>query len=220
MKNLHIILLVLLTSAITSASVANIEEGVYYIKNPVLKKYLQVTNSDARAGANVEIGTGTGKSNQKWKLTKVSNGYVVLTSQLGDFSLDIAYGKDENGANVDIYHTHKGDAQQFHLLTSSNGNAVFIAPKTSFDSKVLCVLDDKAVDGQNVHIWTNLFNYEQTWVFEKVGGGSGSSSGNTNPTPSTPSSSTNAVKSPGCGKSLRLPKTGNFDFIGLKEKEM
>ena len=69
MKNLHIILLVLLTSVITSASVANIAEGVYYIKNPVLKKYLQVTNSDARAGANVEIGTGTGKSNQKWKLT-------------------------------------------------------------------------------------------------------------------------------------------------------
>ena len=78
MKNLHIILLVLLTSVITSASVADIEEGVYYIKNPVLKKYFQVTNSDERAGANVEVGAGTGKSNQKWKLTKLSNGYVVL----------------------------------------------------------------------------------------------------------------------------------------------
>jgi len=218
MKDLHIILFVLLTSAIASATVANIEEGVYYIKNPVLKKYLQVTNSQANAGANVEIGAGTGKSNQKWKLTKLSNGYVVLTSLLGDFSLDIAYGKDENGANVDIYHTHKGDPQQFHLLTSSNGNAVFIAPKTSFDSKVLCVYDDKAVDGQNVHIWTNLFNYAQTWVFEKVGGGSSSGSGSSTPKPSTPSSSTNAVKSPGCGKSLRLPKTGSFDFYWTKGK--
>ncbi len=211
MKNLYFILLVLLISGITSASLANIEEGLYYIKNPTLQKYLQVTNSEAKAGANVEIGTGTGKPNQKWKLTKLSNGYVVLTSQLGDFSLDIANGKDEKGTNVGIYYTHKGDAQQFHLLTSSNGNAVFIAPKTSFDNKVVCVYADQAVDGTNVHIWTNLFNYAQTWVFEKVGGGSGSGSSN-------PSSNINVVKSSGCGKSLRLPKTGNFDFYWTKGK--
>jgi hypothetical protein len=130
MKNLQIILLALLASVITSASLANIEEGEYYIKNAVLQKYLQVTNSEAKAGANVEIGAGTGKSNQKWTLKKLSNGYVLLTSKLGDFSLDIANGKDEKGANVNIYYTHTGDAQQFHLLTSSNGNAVFIAPKT------------------------------------------------------------------------------------------
>ena len=217
MKNLQIILLALLASVITSASLANIEEGEYYIKNAVLQKYLQVTNSEAKAGANVEIGAGTGKSNQKWTLKKLSNGYVLLTSKLGDFSLDIANGKDEKGANVNIYYTHTGDAQQFHLLTSSNGNAVFIAPKTSYDDKVVCVYDDKAVDGQNVHIWTNLFNYAQTWIFEKVGGGSGSGSGSGSTNTNT-SSNTNAVKSPGCGKSLRLPKTGNFDFYWTKGK--
>ena len=217
MKNLQIILLALLASVIASASLANIEEGEYYIKNAVLQKYLQVTNSEAKAGANVEIGAGTGKSNQKWTLKKLSNGYVLLTSKLGDFSLDIANGKDEKGANVNIYYTHTGDAQQFHLLTSSNGNAVFIAPKTSYDDKVVCVYDDKAVDGQNVHIWTNLFNYAQTWIFEKVGGGSGSGSGSGSTNTNT-SSNTNAVKSPGCGKSLRLPKTGNFDFYWTKGK--
>ena len=213
MKNLQFILAIILTTTIASAEV-NFDEGWYYIKNAVSGKYLQVSGSLAKANTNVEIGTGNKSASQKWKLSKLSNGYIVLSSYLGEFSLDIANGEDKKGTNVIIYHTHKGDAQQLKLISSSNGNAVFIGTKISKNSKVICVYNDLSVDGTNVHIWDNLYNYEQTWIFEKADGASGN--GNTNSNPS--SNKSDAVKSKGCGRDLRLPKTGSFDFYWSKGK--
>ena len=138
MRSLQFILAIILTTTIASAQV-NLDEGWYYIKNAVSGKYLQVAGSLAKANTNVEIGTGNKSANQKWKLSKLSNGYIVLTSSLGDFSLDIANGENKKGTNVIIYHTYKGDAQQLKLISSSNGNAVFIGTKISQDSKVICV---------------------------------------------------------------------------------
>ena len=84
MNKLQFILLNILVAIIVSDAV-NLDEGWYYIKNIGSGKYLQVTNSEANANVNVEIGTGTGKKNQKWKLFKLSNGYINLISGLGSF---------------------------------------------------------------------------------------------------------------------------------------
>ena len=208
MKNLHVILIALLASA-TVCDVASIEEGWYFIKNAVSGKYLQVKNSEAKAVTNIEIGTGNKGSNQKWKVTRLNDGYITLTSFLGNFAIDIAYGTDENGANVQIYDNYSGEAQQFRLLTSSNQNAYFIASKVSSDSKVICVENDSSNDGSNVHIWTNLNNNEQTWIFEKLTEEEQKQeegqSGNQNPL-------NNAVPSKGCGRDLRLTRSGSFEF--------
>ena len=207
MKNLQIALIALLASTIVS-DVVNLDEGWYYIKNAVSGKYLQVKNSESNAGANIEIGSGNKASNQKWKITNLSNGYITLTSFLGNFATDIAYGKDENGANIQIYDNYGGEAQQFRLLSSSNQNAYFIAAKVSSDSKVICVDTDSSNDGANVHIWTNLNTNAQTWIFEKI-------TEEEEQKPDQPGNQTpmnNAVPSKGCGRDLRLTKTGSFEF--------
>jgi hypothetical protein len=216
MNKLQFIVLSILVATIFS-DVVNLDEGWYYIKNAASGKYIQVANSEAKANANVEIGTGTGKKNQKWKLTKLSNGYISLISGLGDFSLDIERAKNEKGTNVIIYNTHLGEAQQLKLLSSNNGNAVYIATKISSDSKVVCVYNDLAADGTNIHIWDNYFTKQQTWFFEKCGA-PGSNQENNQGNNQQTQTNTNAQKSYGCGKDIRLPKTGSFDFFWTKGK--
>ena len=216
MNKVQFLVLCLLAVTIVS-DVVNLDEGWYYIKNAASGKYLQVANSEANANANVEIGTGTGKSNQKWKLTKLSNGYINLVSGLGAFSLDIERAKNEKGTNVIIYNSHQGDAQQLKLLSSNNGNAVYIAAKVSSESKVICVYADLATDGTNVHIWDNLNSKAQTWFFEKCGA-PGSSSGSNSGSNQGTQTNTNVEKSPGCGKDIGLPKSGSFDFYWTKGK--
>ena len=206
MKNLQIVLIALLASTIVS-DVVNLGEGWYYIKNAVSGKYLQVRYSESKAGANIEIGTGNKGNNQKWKISNLSNGYITLTSFLGNFATDIAYGKDENGANIQIFDNYSGDAQQFRLLSSSNQNAYFIAAKVSSDSKVICVENDSSNDGSNVHLWTNLNTNEQTWIFEKLTEEEQKPDQSGNQTPMN-----NAVPSKGCGRDLRITKTGSFEF--------
>ena len=206
MKNLQIVLIALLASTIVS-DVVNLGEGWYYIKNAVSGKYLQVRYSESKAGANIEIGTGNKGNNQKWKISNLSNGYITLTSFLGNFATDIAYGKDENGANIQIFDNYSGDAQQFRLLSSSNQNAYFIAAKVSSDSKVICVENDSSNDGSNVHLWANLNRNEQTWIFEKLTDEEQKQEPSGNQSPLN-----NAVPSKGCGRDLRLTKTGSFEF--------
>ena len=110
MKNIQIIVIALLVNVIVS-DVVNLDEGWYYIKNAVSGKYLQVKNSEAKAITNVEIGTGNKSSSQKWKITRLNDGYFTLTSSLGNFAIDIAYGENTNGVNIQIYDNYGGEAQ-------------------------------------------------------------------------------------------------------------
>ena len=208
MKITHLILISLSITLIAS-DVVNLDEGWYYIKNTVSGKYLQVKNSEAKPVTNVEIGTGNKSSNQKWKVTKMANGYITLTSFLGDFNLDIAYGEDKNGANIQIYNKYGNDAQLFRLLSSQIQNAYFIVTKVSSDTKLISVENDSSYDGSNVHQWSNLNTNAQTWIFEKLT----EEEQNQNPwdNPNT-NQNNNAIPSKGCGRDLRLTKTGSFEY--------
>ena len=103
--------------------------------------------------------------------------------------IDIAYGKDEDGANAGIYNGYSGDAQQFMLKTSSTRNAYVIATKCSNLTKVLDDYEFRKEDGTNVCQWTYGGKANQQWIFEPV------QSGPTNPsnptTPTTPSNPSN-----------------------------
>jgi poly(3-hydroxybutyrate) depolymerase len=157
-----------LISSLVSAGVANLNDGWYFIKNPNSGKYLQVSNESARNAANIEIGTGSKSDGQKWKLTNVGNGYITLTSALGNYSIDVANGDDKNGANVQIYETHGGDAQQFIVMTTSTNNVYSIGTKVSNGSKGLDIEGANTYDGTNVLQWTNDSRENQVWIFEKA----------------------------------------------------
>ena len=145
-----------------------LDDGTYYIKNVNAQKYLQVKDNKGANAQNVEIGTGTGVAGQKWVLKNNSDGTVILTSALGNYSLDIANGADEDGANVQIYSTWGGDAQKFYIQKTATNGVYTIATKASNGTKSIDVEARGTADGTNVCQWTTNGNTNQQFVFEKV----------------------------------------------------
>ena len=137
--------------------------------------------------------------------------------------LDVANGKDENGANIQIYNAGGHAAQQFVVKETKTKGVYTIATKASGDTKVLDVYEKKTDDGTNVCQWAYNGNANQQWIFEKANGStSQESTGKTNepapsqetpaPTPA-PSSST---KADGLDVSYTINNWGSGYSVNLK----
>ena len=147
---------------------AEIPEGWYYIRNVHAGKYLQVECDLAEAGANVLLCDSDRNSGQEWYVFYGEDGTITLKSGRGDFNLDIAYGKDEDGANVGIYHAYGGEAQRFKVKKASDENTYFIATACSGYSRVLDDEKKSNENGANVIQWKYNGNNNQKWIFEPV----------------------------------------------------
>ena len=148
---------------------STLQNGWYYIKNIHAQKYLQVTNNYGTNGANVEIGTGTGVSGQKWYLTNTGDGYITLKNKTG-YMLDVQYGSNTDGANIQLYSANNADAQKFKLSKTSQSGVYGILTKCSSDKRALDVYNFQTADRTNVCQWTYYQNSNQVWVFEPCNG--------------------------------------------------
>lgn len=184
------------TSPSSSAvGTVTLNDGWYYIKNVNAQKYLQVTDNTGKAGQNVEIGTGSGVAGQKWYLTNTTDGYITLTSGLGNYMLDVANASDTDGANIQIYDAYSGNAQKFTIQSTSSNGIYTIATKASNGTKMLDVYNFGTADGSNVCQWTFGGYKNQQWIFEST---SHSGSVQVSPSPSpSPSPSTTPSESTG-----------------------
>ena len=94
----------------------------YKIKNKNSGLYLEVADSKAENGANVQQGT-TGAAG--WRFVESDkSGYYYVYSELGDgktFLLDLDFGKPDNGTNIGIYGNTSSDAQLFKLVDNGDG---------------------------------------------------------------------------------------------------
>ena len=147
---------------------AQIDDGWYYIKNPMSQKYLTVSGNKADGWNSVVISTGTGVDGQKWYVTNKGDGYITLTSKLGDIMLDVANGENEDGTNVGTYQGYGGTAQQFIIKATGKDGVYTIATKCSSATKYLDVYEHKTADGTNVCQWSYYGNPNQQWQFEKI----------------------------------------------------
>ena len=152
------------SSGSTSTTSGTLSDGWYYIKNTNAQKYLQVQNNTGANGQNVEIGTGTGVKGQKWYLTNTGDGYFTLRNGNG-YMLDICYGENNDGTNVQTYSANNADAQKFKVVSAGNG-AYGILTKVSNGTKSLDVYNFGTSDGSNVCQWTYYQNSCQLWIFE------------------------------------------------------
>lgn len=165
--------------------VSDVKEGWYYIKNVLAQKYLTVANNEAKAVTNVEMRTGSGVAGQKWYVKYNSEGYMTLKSGLGEFMIDVANGKDEDGANIQIYDGYGGNAQQLILQKTGTDGIYTIGTRASSGTKVLDVYNHSKDDGANVCQWTKYGNPNQQFIFEAIGTTSPSPSPSPSPAPST-----------------------------------
>ena len=154
------------TDVFGSTSGTTLSDGWYYIKNVNAQKYLQVDENTGANAQNIEIGTGSGIDGQKWYLTNLGNGYITLTSKLGSYSLDVANASDSDGANIQIYTSYGGTAQQFILTAGSTAGQYGLLTAASSGSKGLDVYNFGTSDGANVCQWSYYAQSNQLWVFE------------------------------------------------------
>lgn len=155
-----------LASSSSTVTTGKVRDGWYYIKNPASGKYLQVTNNSASAGANVEVGTGTGVKGQKWYVKNLDNGYVTIKNGLGNYNLDVYGGKTADNTNMIIYNNYGGDPQQFKLQTAGSSSQFGILTKVS--SAKSCV-HLRVSDNTNVVENAYWAGTNQVWQFEATG---------------------------------------------------
>ncbi|MBQ6463251.1 MAG: RICIN domain-containing protein [Pseudobutyrivibrio sp.] len=158
------------TENVNNNSTAHIDNGWYYLKNTNSQRYLAVEGDKAVAGTNVCIFRGTGADGQKWYVENTSDGYITLKSGLGNFMLDIAYGKNEDGANIGIYHAYANDAQKFVVKNTKKSGVYTIGTFVSNATKYIDVYEHKTADGTNVCQWKYYGNPNQEWIFEPCQG--------------------------------------------------
>ena len=158
------------TENVNNNSTAHIDNGWYYLKNTNSQRYLAVEGDKAVAGTNVCIFRGTGADGQKWYVENTSDGYITLKSGLGNFMLDIAYGKNEDGANIGIYHAYANDAQKYVVKNTKKSGVYTIGTFVSNATKYIDVYEHKTADGTNVCQWKYYGNPNQEWIFEPCQG--------------------------------------------------
>ncbi len=138
----------------------------YKIKNKNSGLYLEVADSKAENGANVQQGT-TGAMN--WTFVESETpGYYYIYSELGDgktFLLDIDYGKTENGTNIGIYGNTDSDAQLFKLVDNGDGTYA-ICTKVTNDGSGIGVTSGSKENGANVIEWECNDSDDQKWILE------------------------------------------------------
>ena len=140
-------------------------DGWYYIKNTNSGKYLQVADNKGGNSVNIVIGTGVASASQKWYITNLGNGYVTLKNGLG-YMLDVEYGANNDGANIQTYSANGADAQMFKIQKTSTANIFGITTKVTKDTKGLDVYNFGKSDGTNVCQWQYNATSNQTWSFE------------------------------------------------------
>ncbi|MBP3262968.1 endo-1,4-beta-xylanase [Pseudobutyrivibrio sp.] len=168
---------------VNNNSTANIADGWYYLKNTNSQKYLTVEGNKAAAATNVCISTGTGVDGQKWYVQNLGNGYISLKSGLGDYMLDVAEGKGDDGINIQIYNAYAHDPQQFVVKNTKKSGVYTIATKVSKEVRYVDVYQHKKTDGTNVCQWLYYGNPNQEWIFEPVQNQSQPSTQPSNPQP-------------------------------------
>ena len=198
------------TSDTTVTAYATLSDGWYYIKNVNSQKYLQVANNTGSDGANVEQGTGTGVSGQRWYLTNTGNGYFTLQNGTG-YMLDIPYGENKDGTNVQLWSANGMDPQKFKAVASSVSGSYGVLTLASADTKCLDVYNFSTSDGGNVCQWTYYDNSCQQWVFEAIKDSGSGDSG------STDSGNTGSGSSDSGSTVTDSSKSWNFKNSGFKD---
>ncbi len=154
-------------SANPSKTGAVIDTGYNYkIKNKKSGLYLEVVDSKAENGTNVQQGTAGGTV---WKFAESSAPrYYYIYSEVGDgktFLLDVDSAKTENGTNIGIWDNTNSDAQLFKLVDNGDGTYA-ICTKVTKDASGIGVSGASTEAGANVIEWECNDSDDQKWILE------------------------------------------------------
>ena len=82
--------------------------------------------------------------------------------------LDVQYGTNSDGTNIQTYSANGADAQKFKL-SAIDSRSYGITTKASNDTKALDIYNWATNDGANICQWTYYSADNQKWIFEPCG---------------------------------------------------
>lgn len=150
---------------------AEIDENMtFMLKNSSSGLYLSL-EGDAAEGVNAAQlpaeGIDAGRS--LWKASAAGDGYyrIYSVSGTGEFLLDVAGNKADNGTNIGVWSDTACDAQLFKFIPKDDGSFV-LATKTSDDKSAVEVVSASNEIGANVQEWERNGHACQSWFIEKA----------------------------------------------------
>lgn len=135
----------------------------YMIQNCASMLYMEVEGGTAANGTYVQQwGADGAQSHNTWTFEPVGNGYYMLKSGVGDFYLDVDYGKTDDGTKIGIYQNTSADAQYFKFIKNADGSYK-ISTAVSGDKSVLDIADSSLGSGARVVEMTIDGDISQNW---------------------------------------------------------
>lgn len=153
-----------------------ISGSTYYVINKGSNQALDVNTNDTSVTPNVITYENWKPNNQKFVLTKQSDGYWEMKSVYNNKLVEVYNNSTSNGANVDTYEDWNGDTQRWELKRQSDGSFKIVS---KLSAKSLTVAGSE--NGANVYQNDDASLSSQRWYFNPVdgqcGAGNGGSSG-------------------------------------------
>lgn len=117
-----------------------------------------------RNGANLELGDRTEKSNQKFHVEYVGDGFYKITNLNSSLPLDVVDGKNENGTNIRQWEDNESDAQKWKIRKNIDGSYNII-PKVG---NALDITEANISNGTNIQTYEYNNSYAQKFAFEST----------------------------------------------------
>ena len=103
-----------------------------------------------------------GDTVQDWYISKLSNGLYTLYNARSGKYLDVSGASTQSGANVQIWQNTGACAQQWAIVTNSNGYRLVSA----CSGKSLDIDGGNIANGTNVQIWDSNNSAAQRWYID------------------------------------------------------
>lgn len=140
-------------------------ESTYKIRAKHSGKYIGVN------GTNVEQQSSNNLNTQRWKLTRLTNGYYkILSANDINYAIDIDNMNAENGTNVKIHYNSAtaNIAQEFEFVPTGDGS-YSIRPRLTYGKRCLDVEGASTADGGNIWSWEiNNFDAQKFYLEEVI----------------------------------------------------
>ncbi len=162
------------SSSSPPSSPTTVADGLYEIRPVSAPRKLVEVKVAKGDGDNVQQGPDQDGLNQRWQLTRASNGYYqVAPANHPSKGLDVSgNGGTTNGTNVQIWKHHRTANQQWRFVLEDAQNGYYsIAPRHTEECGLkmrLSVRGASPADGANLHLYTSDGNRSQRFILEKV----------------------------------------------------
>lgn len=156
-----------------------VDEGIYFIKNKEVGKYMQIDDNDDpdynTSGSHMELWDYDGGGYQRWELIHIGDGYYEIVSEKSGMALCVPSGfTDENEVAL-IQETYSNLSRKKWKITKSSSGAYILRPKSgeSYDTDWCMCAGGQflwVTDGLNVEQRSYEYNdsYKDEWELELV----------------------------------------------------